>query len=75
MKDFLNFMLISIFFFLSFTLTVWLLILMSEYIKPEIVIGFLIAGVFPALLFTAGKNEERYDIIGKIQNFIKNKIK
>lgn len=75
MKSFLNFILIAIFFFLSFTLAIWILILIAEYIKVEIMIGFLIAGVFPALLFTTGKNKEQYDFIGKIQNFIKSKIK
>lgn len=75
MKNFLNFMLIAIFFFLSFTLAIWILILITKYIKAEIMIGFLIAGIFPALLFTTSKNKEQYDIIGKIQKFIKNKIK
>lgn len=71
MKNFLNFMLISIFFFLSFTLAIWILILITEYIEPIIMIGFLIAGIFPALIFTTDKTKDEYDIIGKVIKKIK----
>lgn len=71
MKNFLNFMLISIFFFLSFTLAIWILILIAKYIEPVIMIGFLIAGIFPALIFTTDKTKDEYDIIGKIIKKIK----
>lgn len=59
-------MLIAILFFLMFILIIKLLILIPEYINPIFIILFLIFGIIPALIYTDGKDEDEYDVIGKI---------
>lgn len=49
-----------------FILIIKLLILIPEYINPIFIILFLIFGIIPALIYTDGKDEDEYDVIGKI---------
>lgn len=75
MKDFFNMTLISILFFLMFVTIFSLLIFVCKHINPVLGIAFIIFGILPTLLYIDGKDEDEYDVIGKIKNFIKNKIK
>lgn len=74
-KDFFNMLIIAILFSLMFVIIFFLLVFVGKHINPVFGIIFIIFGILPTLIYVDGKNEDEYDIIGKIQKFIKNKIK
>ena len=71
MKDFFNMALISILFFLMFITVFSLIIFICKHINPVFGIGFIILGILPTLIYVDGKDEDEYDIIGKIIKKIK----
>lgn len=71
MKDFFNMALISILFFLMFVTIFSLIIFIGKHINPVFVIAFMLLGILPTLIYVDGKNEDEYDIIGKITKKIK----